>query len=143
HEEGDDEGERQRGRDGATSAHGVAQPLVERPARKGDDERREHRYQEAVEEIDARRDDEHEQPSGRREWRDERDAGGRGKPEQARFPLRGPEFLFAQMPSLLSVYAASTSLLSCAGRTKGFRARASICRMPKGSGPARTVLASA
>jgi len=71
HDRPDDEGEDEQDGDGggkrAVAVHLRQQAHIERPARKGDDQGGEHRHDEAVEEIDAGEDDEHEEPARRRD----------------------------------------------------------------------------
>ena len=72
HQEGEDEDDGKGGGDGAVTANYDKQAAVERPAGESDDERRQHRKQEAMKKIDAGGDDQHQQPARGRQWRNDR-----------------------------------------------------------------------
>ena len=111
HQEGEDEQDGECRGDRAVAADADKQPPVERPAGEGDDERGQHREQEAVEEIDAGGDDQHQQPARRRQRRNDGGpaAASTGRTGAAAVPVSG--FLLpsnahlSQTPMLRRAYA--------------------------------------
>ncbi len=77
---------------GAIAVHSLEQPAIDGPARKADDDGREHRHHETVEEIYAGEQHQDEQPAGGRDRHDEGRARVGRLPEEPR--LHGSVFSF-------------------------------------------------
>ncbi|MNK68453.1 hypothetical protein D3C87_878100 [compost metagenome] len=85
HEEGNDEDDGDGGTERRVAAHLPQKPRIDRPAGETDDEGGENRNQKAVEEIDARKDDQKEQPARSRNRRDQGDPRRAGGTKPSRF----------------------------------------------------------
>jgi hypothetical protein len=70
-DKGDDRNDGDRRGKSAVSVQALKQPPIDGPARKADDHRRKHRHEETMKEIDAAKQNENEQPPGRRNRHDE------------------------------------------------------------------------
>lgn len=85
HEEGEDEDDGDGGAERGVAAHLPQKPRIDRPAGEADDKGGQNRNEKAVEEIDARKGDEDQQPARSRYWRDQGDPRRAGRTKPSRF----------------------------------------------------------